>query len=64
MLIYDRWGELIFSAENIEPNNPAVGWDGRFKNRAVLEGVYVYKFDILFKDMTREVYAGDITVIR
>jgi len=64
MQVYDRWGELVFSAQNIEPNNPLVGWDGTFKGRDVLNGVYVYKFDILFKDMRREVFSGDLTVVR
>jgi gliding motility-associated-like protein len=64
MVIYDRWGELIFAADNIEPNDPSLGWDGNFKGRAVLEGVYVYKFDLLLTDMTRERRSGDITVVR
>ncbi|MFK7969332.1 MAG: gliding motility-associated C-terminal domain-containing protein [Bacteroidia bacterium] len=37
MLIYDRWGNVIF-----ETNNPGQGWDGTFLGQSVPEGVYVY----------------------
>lgn len=36
-MIYNRWGELLFST-----NNPEEGWDGRFKGDFVPVGVYIY----------------------
>ena len=35
--VYDRWGELMF--QSIDQN---MGWDGTFKGKPVLSGVYVY----------------------
>jgi gliding motility-associated-like protein len=38
MLIYNRWGELMFQSENIDN-----GWDGTYKGKGMPVGIYVYK---------------------
>ncbi|NQX96348.1 MAG: gliding motility-associated C-terminal domain-containing protein [Flavobacteriales bacterium] len=43
MQIYNRWGELIFSTNDLE-----IGWNGTYKGKLVQEGVYVWK--IFFKE--------------
>ena len=40
LLIFDRWGELIF-----ESHNHDVGWDGKFQGKLVQDGVYVWKIE-------------------
>ncbi len=40
MLIYDRWGTLIF-----ESNDISRGWNGTFKGKLCPQGVYVYKVE-------------------
>lgn len=40
MLIFDRWGQLIF-----ESNDITQGWDGRYKGEVVQEETYVYVID-------------------
>ena len=37
MKIYNRWGALLYETNDI--NN---GWDGKYMNKVVPEGVYVY----------------------
>ena len=37
MKIFDRWGEKVF-----ETSNPAEGWDGTFRGKAMPPGVYLY----------------------
>jgi gliding motility-associated-like protein len=62
MYIYDRWGELMFTNENFEPNQPELGWDGTFDNKRVEQGVYVYLFIYeLDGRIIREF--GDITLL-
>jgi gliding motility-associated-like protein len=39
MSIYDRWGQLVYSTEDV--NKP---WDGKVNGADVVTGVYVYKF--------------------
>lgn len=61
--IYDRWGEAVFSASSIMSDDPMAFWDGRFNDRKVEQGVYVYR--IVFNPvhgLLNEV--GTITVVR
>jgi gliding motility-associated-like protein len=62
--IYDRWGNLVFYAEDIEPNNPQLGWDGTFNGKAVQQGVYVYQFKILTSSGKNEEYIGTLTLLK
>ncbi|MBK6363306.1 MAG: gliding motility-associated C-terminal domain-containing protein [Saprospiraceae bacterium] len=63
--IYDRWGSLVYTADNIDPVNEVDRfWKGTFNNKPVEQGVYVYVIDVLFKDGFFETRAGDVTVIR
>ena len=39
--IFDRWGNMVFSQENILSNHEQGGWDGRFKGSPLESGVYV-----------------------
>lgn len=64
MIVYDRWGNKVFDAESIPPNSPGVGWDGTYRGRNVVPGVYVYVIQVKFIDDDVPVlYSGDLTVI-
>lgn len=60
--LYDRWGENIFEANSFQPEEAS--WTGRFKGEDVLPGVYVYFAIIRFLDGEREIFTGDVTVLR
>jgi gliding motility-associated-like protein len=59
LLIFDRWGELIFESKDIN-----IGWDGTYgpriritenpmvtpNSRLVQDGVYTWKLNVVFKD--------------
>lgn len=62
--IYDRWGNLMFINENFVPNQPSLGWDGRFNGKPVVPGVFVYVFEVEINGIGPRVYAGDLTVVR
>ena len=59
MLIYNRWGELIF-----ESNNISKGWDGRYKGRNAQEDVYVYVIVAIDYKNEKQHYFGRVTLIR
>lgn len=40
--IYSRWGELVFSKENLTPGVESEGWDGRYNNDSVVQDLYIY----------------------
>ncbi len=62
--IFDRWGNMVFNARHIEPNNTITGWDGTFQGKLVVPGVFVWFAEIEFKDKTIKPYKGDVTVIK
>lgn len=61
--IFNRWGALVFSNKNFQPNIELIGWNGFFKGKNVNTGVYIYTADILFKDGIRERFTGDISIV-
>ena len=65
MNIYDRWGELIYSAEHFLPrDNSTQYWDGTFRGKALHPGVFVYLIQVEFLDGRKLLYRGDVTLIR
>ncbi len=61
--IFDRWGNQVFSANDIQPNDPNAGWDGTFNGEELLAGVYSYYAKLSVLDGLRTI-KGDITLIR
>lgn len=59
MLIYNRWGELLF--ESLDPNH---GWDGYFKGQLQPSDVYVYRLELTYSDGRDQVKIGDVTLVR
>ncbi len=64
MIIYDRWGEQVFSAQNIQPNSPGDGWDGTFKGKTLESDVFVYYIEAVCDLGDVLQYKGDISLIR
>ena len=64
MMIYDRWGNLVFAAAGITDLESWQGWDGKFNGSDAVAGVYVYFATYIALDAADEVISGDITIIR
>jgi|GEM_PF-464432 len=62
--IYSRWGEQVFVRENFQPNDPTLGWDGRFRGQDMNPAVFVYYAIVEFIDGQEVLYKGDVTVKR
>jgi gliding motility-associated-like protein len=60
MMIFDRWGELIYQTDDI-----GKGWDGKAKNgnQIVQTGVYVYKISVRDFENRYHDYTGHITLL-
>lgn len=61
--IYDRWGNLIFTNSQFEPNEESESWDGRRGDREVEQGVYVYVFRYMTDEGIVSQY-GSVTLIK
>ncbi len=62
--IFDRWGEIVYSAQNFIPNDQTIGWDGKYNGKYLNPGVFVYMVQIEFSDGKVEVFTGDIALMR
>ncbi len=62
--IFDRWGVLVHSRNNILLNEELEGWNGQFKGKSLPTGVYVFWAELLLSDGTIKKLSGDITLVR
>ena len=58
MIIYNRWGEQVFSSDNTNKR-----WDGTFQGKKVSSGSYVYKVTATGPTGTRQTHEGNVNVI-
>ncbi|MFM2284938.1 MAG: hypothetical protein RLZZ543_435 [Bacteroidota bacterium] len=60
LIIFDRWGNEIFTADDINK-----GWDGiASENRPMAEGVYTYRLEMRSKTNRDIVKTGAVTLLR
>ena len=64
MTIYDRWGTIVFSAENLGVNDQTKGWDGTYAGREINAGVFAYYIELEFKDGESISKRGNVTVLK
>ncbi|MEM8908882.1 MAG: gliding motility-associated C-terminal domain-containing protein [Bacteroidota bacterium] len=64
MVIFDRWGAVVFRQNNFAPNDPLLGWDGRFKNELLNPSVFVYMIKIREPNGEESILSGDVTIMR
>jgi len=58
-LIFDRWGEKIFESIDITES-----WDGKYKNKNVPVGVYIYVLNYSWEIGIDKQFKGHVSVIR
>lgn len=59
MLIFDRWGELVFTSNDLN-----IGWDGTFEGNICQDGTYIWKIKLSdFTDQEFD-YVGHVNLIR
>jgi gliding motility-associated-like protein len=63
-LLFNRWGEIVFEGYDFQPNNPDLGWDGRYRGAPANSAVFTYFAEIEFIDGEVILYKGDITLIK
>ena len=63
-LVFSRWGETVFEYYNFQPNDPAYGWDGNYRNQAMDPAVFAWFAEIEFTDGKVVLYEGDVVLMR
>jgi gliding motility-associated-like protein len=61
--VYDRWGELVFSATDFIANNEAYGWDGTYRGKKQNNNVYTWLAEVEYLDGETEQLKGDVTLM-
>ena len=61
--IFDRWGEQVFEKHDILTNDIGEGWDGSFRRKNLLRGVYVFLAEVEITPGRIVMLKGDITVL-
>jgi gliding motility-associated-like protein len=64
MLVFDRWGELVFEGSNLQPGDDLSGWDGTFRGKPAASGHYVYLIELEYIDGQTRILKGGIHLIR
>lgn len=64
VLIFDRWGKILFERNNLLPNDSQLGWDGNYAGQPVPVGVYTYFVSIELQNGQTRTYKGDLTLLR
>lgn len=64
IVIYDRWGNVLFADSNIAVQDAGDLWDGRYKTGYVGTGVYLYLLELEMADSAIVTQSGSITVLR
>lgn len=62
--IYDRWGELLFSDKDFQPNDPTHGFDGRHNGKFLNSQGLVWIAQVQFLDGAREWFNGVSLLVR
>jgi gliding motility-associated-like protein len=63
-VIYNRWGNMVFSADHFQANDLNNSWDGTLKGKMLNSAVFAYRMIIQFKDGRNESRYGDITLLK
>jgi gliding motility-associated-like protein len=60
-IIANRWGDVVFESESLEPK-----WIGNMLGGEYYlpDGVYVYRIEVHFNDVSAEIFQGHITLLR
>lgn len=62
--IYDRWGNLLFKAEQIQKGLSEIDWDGSFHNVHTADGNYTWISEVLYIDGVTKVQSGSLVVLK
>lgn len=62
--VFDRWGALVFEAENYVPDNTQPIWDGAFRGETMQSAVFTYVVEVQFVDGVVLPFTGALHLVR
>jgi gliding motility-associated-like protein len=64
LMIFNRWGEIVFEKREFPVNDAASGWNGTYKGKKAAPDVYVYQIEIICSNGETIKYSGNIALIQ
>ena len=64
LIVFDRWGGMMFEQNNFLPNDEIAGWDGTAKGKTANGGIYTYFTEVRFLDGVVVLFEGDILLVK
>lgn len=64
LVIYNRWGEVIYRIQDFPPSEPEFGWDGLYQGQRVDPDLYPYKILTRYKTGEVATQRGVVTLLR
>lgn len=61
--IFNRWGGIVHSEKNVSLYD-LKGWNGKFRNKKVNPGVFVYSLSVTLINGVERNFSGDVTLLR
>ena len=62
--IFNRWGNKVYSVENVDPNTETITWNGEFNGQLLNSGVYVVVIDYTVSSGESHTIVQDLTLIQ
>lgn len=64
VMIFDRWGELVYNQKGFNAGEDAFYWDGTLNGTMCVPGVYVYLISYIDEENQVRQVSGDLTLVR
>jgi gliding motility-associated-like protein len=64
LVIFDRWGDMVYRLEHFKANDPQYAWDGKKNGKLLNPEVFVYQLEVRYIDGRTEQRYGSITLVR
>jgi len=64
MVVYNRWGEVVYMQQNFSASDPSYGWTGTYKGMLSSPGLYPYKFKVELKNGNVVDYKGVVNLLK
>jgi len=64
LLVFNRWGKVVFEKHNFSPNDISAGWDGTVNGKLADTGVYVYMVNVVCENGFTYNKKGNVTLLQ
>lgn len=64
LILYDRWGNIVFRDAEFLPNDESHAWDGAFHGEKMNPAVFTYIAEVEDADHNIELISGSVTLVR